>query len=169
MFAVAGCEEQKAPETSDVRPVRTVVVNPKNVEDSRQAIGEIRPRQETELGFRVSGKLIAREVDVGDTVGKGRVLARLEEQDYRNKLQSAEADVTAAEAVLVEAQGAEGRQRKLLASGVTTPTTRSRSRTWTRPRPSSIPLKPRQRWPMTTTGLHPTACGLRRNCNGCGR
>ncbi len=120
MFAVAGCEEQKAPETSDVRPVRTVVVNPKNVEDSRQAIGEIRPRQETELGFRVSGKLIAREVDVGDTVGKGRVLARLEEQDYRNKLQSAEADVTAAEAVLVEAQGAEGRQRKLLASGVTT-------------------------------------------------
>ena len=50
---------------------------------------------------------------MGGTVKASELLAKLEEQDYRNKLQSAEADVNAAEAVLIEAQGAEGRQRKL--------------------------------------------------------
>jgi RND family efflux transporter MFP subunit len=120
MTGLAGCDEQKAPETSEVRPVRTIVVDPKGLDDSRQAIGEIRPRQESDLGFRVSGKLILRAFDVGSTVKKGELLGKLEEQDYRNKLQSAEADVNAAKAVLIEAQGAEGRQRKLLISGVTT-------------------------------------------------
>ena len=120
MLGLSGCEEQKATEIEVVRPVRTVTVNPVRIEDSRQAIGEIRPRQESDLGFRVSGKLIAREVDVGATVKKGALLARLEEQDYRNRLQSADADVTAAQSVLIEAQGAEERQRKLLISGVTT-------------------------------------------------
>jgi RND family efflux transporter MFP subunit len=122
MMGLSGCEEEKAAETSEVRPVRTIVVDPKGLEDSRQAIGEIRPRQESELGFRVSGKLILRAFDVGSTVKKGELLGKLEEQDYRNKLQSAEADVNAAKAVLIEAQGAEGRQRKLLISGVTTRT-----------------------------------------------
>ena len=120
LTSLAGCEEQKAPETSEVRPVRTVVVSPKRIEDTRQAIGEIRPRKESDLGFRVSGKLVSRAVDIGVTVKEGELLAKLEEQDYRNKVQSAEADVNAAQAVLIEAQGAEGRQRKLLISGVTT-------------------------------------------------
>ena len=120
MLGLSGCGEEKAVERSEVRPVRTVVVDPKGLEDSRQAIGEIRPRQESDLGFRVSGKLTLRAFDVGSTVKKGELLAKLEEQDYRNKLQSAEADVNAAKAVLIEAQGAEGRQRKLLISGVTT-------------------------------------------------
>ena len=120
MAGLAGCDDQKAAETSEVRPVRTIVVDPKGIEDSRQAIGEIRPRQESDLGFRVSGKLVLRAFDVGSTVKKGELLGKLEEQDYRNKVQSAEADVNAAKAVLIEAQGAEGRQRKLLISGVTT-------------------------------------------------
>jgi RND family efflux transporter MFP subunit len=120
LTGLTGCEEQKAPETSEVRPVRTVVVSPKRIEDTRQAIGEIRPRQESDLGFRVSGKLVSRAVDVGVTVKEGELLAKLEEQDYRNKVQSAETDVNAAHAGLIEAQGAEGRQRKLLISGVTT-------------------------------------------------
>jgi RND family efflux transporter MFP subunit len=44
----------------------------------------------------------------------------LDEQEYRNKLKSAEADIVSAEAVLVEAQGSEGRLRQLLTTGVTT-------------------------------------------------
>jgi RND family efflux transporter MFP subunit len=120
MMGVSGCDEQKAPATSEVRPVRTVVVNPIRVDDGRQAIGEIRARQESDLGFRVSGKLVTRTVDVGAAVRKDKVLASLDDQDFQNKLQSAQADVRAAEAVLIEAQGAEERQRKLLISGVTT-------------------------------------------------
>ena len=119
MALLGGCDgpSAKAPET---RPVRTVTVDPKPIEDDRQAVGEVRARYESDLGFRVSGKVTARLVDVGVSVKKGAVLARLDEQEYRNKLKSAEADIVAAEAVLVEAQGSEGRLRQLVASGTTT-------------------------------------------------
>lgn len=117
--ALSGCG-QEAPKSGEIRPVRTVVIDPKPIEEDKQAVGEIRPRQESDLGFRISGKLISRSVEVGVAVKKGDVLARLDEQDYGNRLKSAEADVAAAEAVLVEAQGSEGRLRQLLATGTTT-------------------------------------------------
>jgi RND family efflux transporter MFP subunit len=116
---LAACDRPAA-KTSDVRPVRTVTVDPKPIDDDRQAVGEIRARYESDLGFRVSGKVVARLVDVGASVKKGDVLARLDEQEYRNRLKSAEADLVSADAVLVEAQAAEGRLRQLLASGTTT-------------------------------------------------
>jgi RND family efflux transporter MFP subunit len=119
LLAAAGCGDA-APKTTEVRPVRTVVVDPKPIDDDRQAVGEVRARYESDIGFRVSGKLISRIVDVGVSVKKGDLLARLDEQEYRNKLKSAEADIVAAEAVLAEAQGSEGRLRQLLASGTTT-------------------------------------------------
>ena len=100
--------------------MRTVTVDPKPIDDDRQAVGEVRARYESDLGFRVSGKVVARLVDVGVSVKKGDVLARLDEQEYSNRLKSAQADIVAAEAVLEEARGAEGRLRQLIASGTTT-------------------------------------------------
>jgi RND family efflux transporter MFP subunit len=119
-LALAACNEQEAAKAPDIRPVRTLVVEPKPIDDDRQAVGDIRPRHESDIGFRVAGKLTARLVDVGAMVKKGASLARLDEQDYQNKLRAAEADVAAAEAALVEAQAAEGRLKQLLASGTTT-------------------------------------------------
>ena len=116
---LTGCVEE-APKGQEVRPVRTVVVDPRPIEDDRSAVGEIKPRTESDLGFRVAGKILARTADVGASVKKDDVLARLDEQDYRNRLKSSETDVAAAEAVLVEARNAEARLRPLLDSGVTT-------------------------------------------------
>src|SRR5882672_1642503 len=116
---VGGCDGPAAI-PREVRPVRTLTVDPKPIDDDRQAVGEVRARYESDLGFRVSGKVVARLVDIGVSVKKGDVLARLDEQEYRNKLKSAEADIVAAEAVLVEAQGSENRLRQLLSSGTTT-------------------------------------------------
>jgi RND family efflux transporter MFP subunit len=116
----AGACGSEAPRQSEVRPVRTVVADPKPIEDDRQAVGEIRPRLESDLGFRVAGKLASRFVDVGNIVKKGDLLARLEEQDLQNKLKSAEADVASAEAVQVEAEAAEARLKALVGTGATT-------------------------------------------------
>ena len=116
---LGGCDGPPAKQP-EVRPVRTVSVDPKPIDDDRQAIGEVRARYESDLGFRVSGKVVARLVDIGVSVKKSDVLARLDEQEYRNRLKSAEADIVAAEAVLEEARGAEGRLRQLLATGTTT-------------------------------------------------
>jgi RND family efflux transporter MFP subunit len=97
-----------------------MVVAPKLVEDDRRAVGEVRPRYESDLGFRVAGKVIVRAVDVGATVKKGDLLARLDTQDFQNKLKSSESDIAASQATMVEAQAAEARLRHLLGNGNTT-------------------------------------------------
>jgi RND family efflux transporter MFP subunit len=61
--------------------------------------------------------VLSRLVDVGASVKQGETLAILDTQDYQNRLRSAEADVSSAEAERVEALGAEGRQAKLLKDG----------------------------------------------------
>jgi multidrug efflux system membrane fusion protein len=62
-LALAGCQPENA--RVEIRPVRTVLVDPKPVLDGRQAVGEVKPRYESDLSFRVTGKLVARRVDVG--------------------------------------------------------------------------------------------------------
>jgi RND family efflux transporter MFP subunit len=116
-LVLAGCKPENA--SVEIRPVRTVVVDPKPILDDRQAVGEVKPRYESDLSFRVDGKLVSRRVDVGATVKQGDLLATLDVQDYQNKLHSAEADVAAAEAAFVEAQSTEGRLGKLVKNGWT--------------------------------------------------
>lgn len=116
---LSGCKDADAPK-QEIRPIRTVVVDPKPIEDDRQAVGEIKPRQESDIGFRVNGKVVSRSVDIGASVKTGETLARLDEQDFQNRLRSAQADVTSADAVLAEATAAEDRQRQLLEKNVAT-------------------------------------------------
>jgi RND family efflux transporter MFP subunit len=117
VLALAGCKPQVA--SVELRPVRTVVVDAKPILDDRQAVGEVKPRYESDLSFRVDGKLVSRRVDVGASVKQGDILATLDVQDYQNKLNSAEADVAAAEAAFVEAQSTESRLGKLVKNGWT--------------------------------------------------
>jgi RND family efflux transporter MFP subunit len=119
-LAAAGCEEQVADKAPEIRPVRTTVVDPKPIDDDRSAVGEVKPRYESDISFRIAGKLLSRTVDVGVSVKKDEVLARLDAQDNVNRLKSAESDVVGAEAVLTDARATEGRMRQLLASGTTT-------------------------------------------------
>lgn len=104
----------------EVRVVKTLTVEPKAMPTRHSAVGEIRPQRESDFAFRLSGKLVSRTVDVGASVKKGDVLARLDDQDYRNRLRSAKADQQAAEAAVVEARASEIRIRKLLEQGYTT-------------------------------------------------
>ena len=92
---------------------------PNAIHDDRQAVGEVKPRYESDLSFRVAGKVLARRVDVGASVRQGDTLATLDTQDFQNRLRSAEAEVASAEAELVEAQGNEARKAKLLKDGLT--------------------------------------------------
>jgi RND family efflux transporter MFP subunit len=117
LLLLTGCKPEDAPVES--RLVRTLVVNPRPIGEDRQAIGEIKPRYESDLSFRVAGKVLSRLVDVGAWVRQGDTLATMDTQDYQNRLRSAEAEVSSAEAALLNAQGTEARQAKLLKDGWT--------------------------------------------------
>ena len=117
LVALAGCKAE--PAALDVRSARTVVVEPQRIDVDRHVIGEVKPRYESDLSFRVAGKVLVRRVDVGASVKQGDTLATLDTQDFQNRLRSAEADVASAEAEVVETQGNEARKAKLLKDGFT--------------------------------------------------
>lgn len=82
--------------------------------------GYIQAQDEASLAFRVSGRIIERTANIGDKVKGGEVIARLDPQNARNNLRSAQAALAAAESQLVTAKNAFSRQDQLLRNGFTT-------------------------------------------------
>lgn len=80
-----------------VRSVKLLTVAPSAIGAGNEYAGDIRARTETQLGFRVGGKLAQRPADVGQAVKPGQVLAQLDAQDYALALQSASAQQQAAQ------------------------------------------------------------------------
>lgn len=116
---LAGCGK-KEPPAPDIRPVRAITVEPGANAEMTSLTGEVRARYESDLGFRIDGKIIERPVDVGSTVKKGDLLARLDPQPRQQDLQSAKADAASARANLTKEQAAEARQAQLLKDGYAT-------------------------------------------------
>lgn len=117
-LSMAGCQpETKAPEP--VRPVLSAVIRA-TVSASTVAVGTVQPRYETDLGFRVMGRLIARPVNVGDQVAEGQIIAAVDPTALELAVRSAKADVSKAEALLENAIGTEERKRILIRTDATT-------------------------------------------------
>ena len=118
--ALPGCKKQETAAAPNIRPVRTVTVELSQAGETVSLTGEIQPRYQADLGFRVDGKILERPVDVGTQVKKGDLLARLDPQQYRQDLEVAKAEVAKADAEVTRAQAQEYRQRELLKNGHTT-------------------------------------------------
>jgi RND family efflux transporter MFP subunit len=117
---LAACKKQEAAAPQEVRPVRTVTVEPKEAGETLSLTGEIQPRYQADLGFRVNGKILERPADVGTQVKKGDLLARLDPQQYRQEFEVTKAEVAKANAEVTRSQAQEYRQRELLKNGHTT-------------------------------------------------
>ncbi|MDP1639590.1 MAG: efflux RND transporter periplasmic adaptor subunit [Hyphomicrobium sp.] len=111
--ALAGCKSESAPYVAAPQPVRAVAVKLSTDVDTRSYTGTIKPRYESDLGFRVSGKIVERLVNIGDTVAPGMTLARLDASDYRLQLESAEAELKAAQSSLKQTAADENRYAAL--------------------------------------------------------
>ncbi|WP_198115667.1 efflux RND transporter periplasmic adaptor subunit [Massilia rhizosphaerae] len=93
---LAGCSRNEAP-PADVRPVRALTLATGAVGSTTEFSGDVRPRYESRLGFRVGGKISARKVDVGTVVKRGQVLMQLDPQDLRLGQAQAQANLRAAQ------------------------------------------------------------------------
>jgi len=76
LLVLAGCEANTAPAVKSERPVQVQRVSFESENAARDFVGVVRARYETDLGFRVAGKMIARLVNVGDRVRAADVVAR---------------------------------------------------------------------------------------------
>lgn len=121
-IALAGCNDHAAPPVTRPALVRTTTVQPRDRQASFTLTGEVQARFRADLSFRVSGRVIARMVEVGAHVKKGDLLARLDPAEQQADVDAATAAVASAEAQLRVAKATFERQRTLLASGFTTRT-----------------------------------------------
>ena len=97
----------------EIRPVRAMVVAAGSGKSIIELAGEIQPRYESQLGFRVGGKLIARKVEVGTLVKRGQVLMQLDPLDLQLAQSQAKAAVSATESSLALAKAELDRYREL--------------------------------------------------------
>src|ERR1700752_5066754 len=119
-IALNGCQESTAEKVAPGRPVLVATVKYEAASPERSFVGTIRPRIETDMGFRVPGKVAKRLVEVGQTVDIGQPLALLDEVDLKLQAEQAQAEFSAATGVLAQAAGSEQRAKDLRAKGWTT-------------------------------------------------
>lgn len=96
LAVLGGCRAETKPAAEPIRPVRTMIAVLETASPLLRLPGDVRPRHETRAGFRVAGKIMAREVEVGQTVRPGQVLAKLEPADFHLAMQAQQAAAQAA-------------------------------------------------------------------------
>ena len=117
---LAACDEETAPESEPVRPVRVAIAQSDSGGETVTLTGEIMAQDTVVLAFRTNGRVISRSVNIGDAVVAGDLLARLEDTTQRNVVRAAQAELTAAEGDVDRTETDFGRQSELLARGFTT-------------------------------------------------
>jgi RND family efflux transporter MFP subunit len=103
-----------------VRGVRVMTVKLAEQRSEKRFTGVVAARYETQVGFRVAGKIAARQVEVGQSVRRGDTLMTLDAADYQAALRAADANQASALAQKVQADAELLRQRQLLGQGWTT-------------------------------------------------
>jgi len=83
----------------------------------RTFTGVVEARVQSDLGFRVGGKILERSVNMGERVQKGQILMRLDSADLNLSLAAQQANVEAARAKYIQAKADEARFAKLVGSG----------------------------------------------------
>lgn len=92
---LVACTKKEAPQ-EPIRAVKVFTVGADGIHTGSEYAGEVRARVESKLGFRVSGKVIRRQVELGQRVRAGEVLAQLDPQDYKLSADAARAQLAAA-------------------------------------------------------------------------
>lgn len=119
LVLLASCRNDPVPQAQLTR-VKAVTAEIVDYAPSIILTGVIAAQTQTDLSFRVSGKISERLVNVGDHVVKGQVLARLDPDEQEADVAAAKAGVASGDAALRQATAAFERQKELLTRGNTT-------------------------------------------------
>lgn len=114
---LAGCHNDENKKAAPPRPVRVMQAPVLAAGTLLTRTGEVRAHEELPLAFRLDGRLLSRQVDVGDRVKAGELLASLERDTGQNQLSSALADLNSARAAEHVAALTLNRMQQLMPAG----------------------------------------------------
>lgn len=114
---LSSCSRHELDTSEVIRPVRVMEIQSvsANVEESYPA--QVEARFNSALSFQVGGQLIKRDVEVGQLVRKGQVLAQLDPKDLKLALKSAQAQLNAAQTEYKQTQTDLDRAQELKSKG----------------------------------------------------
>jgi len=112
--AMTACSDPLPPLSETVRAIRTITVSEPASGKMRRFSGVVEAATTSSLSFEVPGNVQEVKVDVGDSISKGQVLARLDESAYQLNLEAAQATVGRAEAELADARREWNRLRRVV-------------------------------------------------------
>src|SRR5438093_8368750 len=118
-FVLAACRDA-ASSLSDPRtqpPLVRIEPVQRSVQSERSFTGIVAARVQSDLGFRVPGKVLERLVDTGQTVKRGQALMRIDPSDLRLATRAHEGAVAAATARARQTADDEARYRDLVPTG----------------------------------------------------
>ena len=115
--------------TKPIPLVRTTTVIPLGQEPLDIYPGEVRGRYESNLAFQVPGKIITRQINIGDRVQAGQLLLTLDPQDIQQAVNASAAQVSAAQAQYKLAADNVRRFEQLYQSGAVSQATLDQYRT----------------------------------------
>ena len=92
-----GACSKTTPAPEPIRAVKVITVGAAPLLSQYEFSGEVKARVESRLGFRVGGKIIKRQAELGQRVKAGQVLAQIDPQDYKLAADAARAQVAAAQ------------------------------------------------------------------------
>ena len=98
VLALAGCGGEKTAQEESLRPVRFEQVFSTGGNRFRTFSGVAQAAMESNLSFRVAGKIEQVAVSLGNKVRAGQLIARLDPMDYEFRAQEADAALKRAEA-----------------------------------------------------------------------
>jgi RND family efflux transporter MFP subunit len=96
LATLTACGKGQAPQ-EPVRAVKVLTVGESGSAVDLEFSGEVRARIESNLGFRVAGKVLSRPAEIGQRVKAGELLAQIDPQDYRVTADAAAAQLVAAQ------------------------------------------------------------------------
>ncbi len=101
--ALIACSEQPPPPIETVRAIRTITLTEPASGRMRRFSGVVEAADSSSVSFEVPGNVREVNVDVGERISKGQVLAVLDEQTFQLNVKAAQADVGRAEVELRDA------------------------------------------------------------------
>ena len=111
-FLLTGCKKD-APEKEVIPSVKVFEVGKKATGQQRRISGKVDAAKQSILSFGVSGKVNEIIVTEGEEVAEGQVLANLDDEPFRIKLEDARAKLNSSHAKFLEAQTTLSRIEKL--------------------------------------------------------
>jgi RND family efflux transporter MFP subunit len=116
-FALVACGDKTPSDPRTAAPLVRAATVQNAAAGSRAFTGIVAARVQSDLGFRVSGKVLERLVDAGQTVQRGQVLMRIDPADLRLAAHTQQEAVAAARARARQTAEDEARYQSLRGTG----------------------------------------------------